>query len=65
MDEVVREIFKDYPDNVVHYGASSEVLVNMGDVFGSGNGDLGEIADNPNFWKSWPLLWFSYCQSLI
>ena len=43
MDEVVREIFKDYPDNVVHYEALLEAKGNMGDVFGSGNGDLGEI----------------------
>ena len=49
MDEVVREIFKDYPDNVVHYEALLEAKGNMGDVFGSGNGDLGEIVDNPNF----------------
>lgn len=49
MDEVVREIFKDYPDNVVHYEALLEAKGNMGDVFGSGNGDLGEILDNPNF----------------
>ena len=49
INEVVREIFKDYPDNVVHYEALLEAKGNMGDVSGSGNGDLGEILDNPNF----------------
>lgn len=28
---------------------SIEAKGNMGDVFGSGNGELGEIVDNPNF----------------
>lgn len=34
---------------VVHYEALLEAKGNMGDVFGSGNGGLRKIVDNPNF----------------
>ncbi|EJP24222.1 NlpC/P60 family protein [Peptostreptococcaceae bacterium AS15] len=49
MDTVIREIFSDYPDNVIHYEALLATKGNMGDVFGSGNGDLSEIVNNPDF----------------
>ena len=49
MDSVVREIFTDYPDNVTHYEALLASKGNMEAVFGSGNGDLTEIVDNPDF----------------
>ena len=49
MDSVIREIFTDYPDNVTHYEALLASKGNMEAVFGSGNGDLTEIVDNPDF----------------
>lgn len=49
MDAVIREIFAAYPDNVLHYEALLATQGNMGDVFGSGNGDLSEIVNNPDF----------------
>ena len=49
MDTVIREIFAAYPDNVTHYEALLATQGNMGDVFGSGSGNLSEIVDNPDF----------------
>lgn len=49
MDAVIREIFAAYPDNVLHYEALLATQGNMGDVFGSGSGDLSEIVNNPDF----------------
>ena len=49
MDSVVREIFAEYPDNVLHYEALLASKGNMETVFGRGNGNLSEIVDNPDF----------------
>ena len=49
MDSIVREIFAEYPDNVIHYEALLASKGNMETVFGSGNGNLSEIVDNPDF----------------
>ena len=49
MDSIVREIFAEYPDNVLHYEALLDSKGNMETVFGSGNGNLSEIVDNPDF----------------
>ncbi|MFC2583243.1 MAG: CD1108 family mobile element protein [Lachnoanaerobaculum saburreum] len=49
MDSIVREIFSEYPDNVLHYEALLASKGNMETVFGSGNGNLSEIVDNPDF----------------
>ena len=49
MDSIVREIFAEYPDNVLHYEALLASKGNMETVFGSGNGNLSEIVDNPDF----------------
>ena len=49
MDSVVREIFAEYPDNLLHYEALLASKGNMETVFGSGNGNLSEIVDNPDF----------------
>ena len=49
MDSVVREIFAEYPDNILHYEALLASKGNMETVFGSGNGNLSEIVDNPDF----------------
>ena len=47
MDTVIREILKDYPDNLTHYEVLLETQGNMSDIFGSN--DLSEIVQNPNF----------------
>lgn len=49
MDSIVREVFAEYPDNVLHYEALLASKGNMETVFGSGNGNLSEIVDNPDF----------------
>ena len=49
MDSIAREIFAEYPDNVLHYEALLASKGNMETVFGSGNGNLSEIVDNPDF----------------
>lgn len=48
MDSIVREIFAEYPDNVLHYEALLASKGNMETIFGSGNGNLSEIVDNPD-----------------
>ena len=47
MDSVIREIFKDFPDNLRHYETLLETKGNMGNYFGSGS-DLSEIVQNPD-----------------
>ena len=49
MESIVREIFAEYPDNVLHYEALLASKGNMKTVFGSGNGNLSEIVENPDF----------------
>ena len=49
MDSIVREIFAEYPDNVLHYEALLASKGNMETVFGSGNGNLSEIVAIPTF----------------
>lgn len=49
MDTVVREVLADYPDNITHYEALLASQGNMPSIFGSGNGDLSEIINNPDF----------------
>ena len=49
MDSVVRGIFSGYSDNLTHYEALLETGGNMGEVFGSKDGNLSEIVENPNF----------------
>lgn len=49
MESIVREIFAEYPDNVLHYEALLASKGNMETVFGSGNGNLSEIVENPDF----------------
>lgn len=49
MYTVVRGIFNGYPDNLTHYEALLESGGNMGAVFGSKDGNLSEIVENPNF----------------
>lgn len=49
MDSVIRGIFNGYPDNLIHYEALLESGGNMGEVFGSKDGNLSEIVENPNF----------------
>ena len=49
IESIVREIFAEYPDNVLHYEALLASKGNMETVFGSGNGNLSEIVENPDF----------------
>lgn len=49
LDDIVREEFKDYPDSLSHYETLVASKGNMEAVFGSGNNNLSEIVDNPNF----------------
>jgi len=49
MESIVREIFAEYPDNVLHYEALLASKGNMETVFGSGNVNLSEIVENPDF----------------
>lgn len=48
-DDIIREIFKPYPGNLAHYEALLATKGNMEAVFGSGNENLGEIVNNPDF----------------
>lgn len=52
MDSGVKEIFAEYPDNVLHYETLLASKGNMETVFGSGNGNLSEIVENPDFSNS-------------
>ena len=49
MDDIIREVFNSYPNNLAHYEALLSSKGNMELVFGSDNGDLSEIINNPNF----------------
>ncbi len=49
MDSMARANFNGYDDNLAHYETLLESKGNMELVFGSGNGDLSEIIDNPDF----------------
>ena len=49
IDKIAKEEFAIYETNMAHYLSLLENQGNMGDYFGSGYGDLGDIVDNPNF----------------
>ena len=49
MDHIIREAFQSYPNNLAHYEALLLSKGNMELIFGSGNGNLSEIVDNPDF----------------
>lgn len=49
MDNIIREVFNSYPNNLSHYEALLSSKGNMELVFGSDNGDLSEIINNPDF----------------
>ena len=49
MDDIIREVFNSYPNNLAHYEALLSNKGNMELVFGSDNGDLSEIVNNPDF----------------
>lgn len=49
MDTIIREVFHSYPDNLSHYETLLASKGNMELAFGSGNGDLSEIINNPDF----------------
>jgi len=49
LDEIVKEEFKGYPNNLSHYETLVASKGNMELVFGNGSGNLSEIVDNPNF----------------
>ena len=49
LDTLVHEEFKDYPNNLSHYKTLVASKGNMELVFGSGNSNLSEIVDNPDF----------------
>jgi len=49
MDDIIREVFNSYPNNLTHYEALLSSKGNMALVFGSDNGDLLEIINNPDF----------------
>lgn len=49
MDTIIREVFRSYPDNLSHYETLLASKGNMELAFGSGNGDLSEIINNPDF----------------
>ena len=49
MDTMIREVFHSYPDNLSHYETLLASKGNMELAFGSGNGNLSEIINNPDF----------------
>ena len=49
MDDIIREAFQAYPDNLSHYEILLASKGNMERVFGTGSGNLSEIVDNPDF----------------
>ncbi len=49
MDDIIREVFNSYPNNLAHYEALLSSKGNMELAFGSDNGDLSEIINNPDF----------------
>lgn len=48
MDTVIRTVFAEYPDNLIHYEALLETQGNMSDYFGT-DGNYSEIVHNPAF----------------
>lgn len=49
MDTIIREVFHSYPDNLSHYETLLASKGNMELAFGSGNWNLSEIINNPDF----------------
>ena len=49
MDTIIREVVHSYPDNLSHYETLLASKGNMELAFGSGNGNLSEIINNPDF----------------
>ena len=49
MDDIIREAFQAYPNNLSHYEILLASKGNMERVFGTGSGNLLEIVDNPDF----------------
>jgi nlpC/P60 family protein len=49
MDDIIREVFNSNPNNLAHYEALLSSKGNMELVFGSDNGNLSEIINNPDF----------------
>ena len=49
MDTIIREVFHSYPYNLSHYETLLASKGNMELAFGSGNGNLSEIINNPDF----------------
>ncbi|MFS6252000.1 C40 family peptidase [Streptococcus agalactiae] len=49
MDSIIRDVFKEYPNNLSHYEMLLASKGNMELVFGNGSGDFSEIIKNPDF----------------
>ena len=49
MDDIIREVFQSYPDNLSHYEILLASKGNMELIFGNGSGDFSEIINNPDF----------------
>ncbi|EHL17545.1 hypothetical protein HMPREF9628_02217 [Peptoanaerobacter stomatis] len=49
MDDIIREAFQAYPDNLSHYEILLASKGNMELIFGSGSDDFSEIINNPDF----------------
>ncbi len=49
MDDIIREAFQAYPNNLSHYEILRASKGNMERVFGTGSGNLSEIVDNSDF----------------
>ena len=49
MDDIIREAFQAYPNNLSHYEILLASKGNMERVFGTGSGNLSEIVDNSDF----------------
>lgn len=49
MDDIIREAFQAYPNNLSHYEILLASKGNMERVFGTRSGNLSEIVDNPDF----------------
>ena len=49
MDDIIREAFQAYPNNLSYYEILLASKGNMERVFGTGSGNLSEIVDNPDF----------------
>lgn len=49
MDSIIRDVFKEYLNNLSHYEMLLASKGNMELVFGNGSGDFSEIINNPDF----------------